>query len=51
MVQKPKIAKYFFEMFILNVFTTIIFSFLSCLSIACTKIWLEIYFGIIEIGK
>jgi hypothetical protein len=32
--------------FTLNVFTTICILFFSCLSIACTNIWLEVYFGI-----
>jgi hypothetical protein len=51
MVKKPKKPNHFLEMFNLNVFTTIIFSFFSCLSITCTNTWLEIYFGIIEIGN
>jgi fluoride ion exporter CrcB/FEX len=49
--KNQKEPNHFLEMFILNVFTTIIFSFFSCLSIACTNIWFEIYFGIKEIGN
>jgi len=48
--KNQKHPNHFPRPFTLNVFTTIIF-FFSCLSIACTNIWLEVYFGIFLIVK
>jgi hypothetical protein len=42
--KNQKQPNHFLGPFILNVFKTI--NFFSCLSIACTNIWLEVYFGI-----
>jgi hypothetical protein len=52
MVKKPKVTNHFPKPFLLYMFTTIIYLF-SCLSIACTNIWLEVYFGIkkLEVWK
>ncbi len=44
-LKNQKESNHFLRHFTLNVFTTIIF-FFSCLSIACTNILLEVYFGI-----
>jgi hypothetical protein len=44
-LRNQKHTNHFPGPFISNVFTIINF-FPSCLSIACTNIWLEVYFGI-----
>jgi hypothetical protein len=44
LLRSKKQPNQFFGPFTLSVFTTIIF--LSCLSLACTNIWFEVYFGI-----
>jgi hypothetical protein len=50
MVKKPKTTKSFFGALFIKCFHNYEF-FFSCLSIACSNIWLEVYLGIKKIGK
>jgi hypothetical protein len=48
-LKNQKQPNHFFGPFLLSVFIIIIF--FSCLSIECFNIWLEVYLGILKIGK
>jgi hypothetical protein len=50
MVKEPKTINHFLGHFLKNVFTIINYYF-SCLSIACSNIWLEIYLRIKNSGN
>jgi len=46
MVKEPKTTKSFFWALFVKCFHN--YNFFSCLSIACTNIWLEVYLGILK---